>query len=112
MQSGIDGANDARRMERQCLLIGSYKTAKGERATMADQNQKKRKKKSWTMDDTELALLGLPTFVWYVIFCYLPMFGLIIAFKKYKIATGKSFLVSLLQSKWAGFSNFTFFIKS
>lgn len=70
------------------------------------------KKKKWTKDDTELTLLGLPTFIWYLIFCYLPMFGLIIAFKKYKIVMGKGFLESLFRSEWAGFGNFTYFIKS
>ncbi len=69
-------------------------------------------KKKWTKDDTELTLLGLPTFIWYLIFCYLPMFGLIIAFKKYKIVMGKGFLESLFRSEWAGFGNFTYFIKS
>lgn len=83
-------------------------------AIMTTQTKKlqKPKAKRWTRDDTELALLGFPTFVWYAIFCYLPMFGLIIAFKKYKILPGKSFLESLFRSQWAGFSNFTFFIKS
>lgn len=72
----------------------------------------KRIKKRWTKDDTELALLGLPTFIWYIIFCYLPMFGLIIAFKKFKLSPGKSFFQSLFESEWAGLNNFTYFIKS
>ena len=35
----------------------------------------------WTRDDVELGALGFPTFLWFVLFSYLPMFGLIIAFK-------------------------------
>ncbi|PNT91574.1 ABC transporter permease [Clostridium thermosuccinogenes] len=66
----------------------------------------------WTRDDSELALLGLPTFVWYVLFCYLPMFGLILAFKDYKIKAGQGFLYSLIHSEWSGFKNFTYFINS
>lgn len=72
----------------------------------------KNKKKHWTKDDTELALLGLPTFIWYMLFSFLPMFGLIIAFKEYKLSPGHGFLYSLLHSKWVGFKNFSFFVKS
>jgi len=70
------------------------------------------KKKRWKKDDTELSLLAMPTFIWYVLFCYLPMFGIIIAFKKYKIFPGKGFFQNLFLSEWAGFSNFEFFLKS
>jgi putative aldouronate transport system permease protein len=69
-------------------------------------------KSKWNKDDTELTLLSLPTIVWYVLFCYLPMFGVIIAFKKYRLAAGHNFFYSLLHSKTVGFDNFKFFIKS
>ena len=67
-------------------------------------------KHRWTRDDLELGLLGFPTFVWYALFSYLPMFGLMIAFKQYKIFPKQSFLSNLLQSPWVGFDNFKFFI--
>ncbi len=67
-------------------------------------------KRRWTRDDLELGLLGFPTFVWYALFSYLPMFGLMIAFKQYKIFPKQSFLSNLLQSPWVGFDNFKFFI--
>jgi putative aldouronate transport system permease protein len=60
----------------------------------------KAKKKRWTMDDTELSLLALPAVVWYVLFAFLPMFGVVIAFKDFKISGG--FLSSLFKSPWAG----------
>ncbi len=69
-------------------------------------------RRKWSRDDTELSLLGLPCFFWYAVFAYLPMFGLVIAFKNYKISPGHSFLYSLFNSKWAGLSNFQFFMKS
>lgn len=71
-----------------------------------------KKKRRWTRGDTELTLLGLPAFLWFVVFAYLPMFGLVIAFKNYKIAAGHGFLYSLFTSEWAGFGNFAFFFKS
>ncbi len=69
-----------------------------------------KKKHKWTKDDLELAFLGFPTFIWYILFCYLPMFGLIIAFKKYRIFPGKSFIQNLFMSDWVKFDNFKFFI--
>ena len=56
--------------------------------------------------------MALPTTIWYILFCFLPMFGLIIAFKNYKITGGKSFIYNLLHSDWAGFKNFSFLIRS
>lgn len=73
---------------------------------------KRKKSLKWSRDDLELGLLGLPTFVWYILFCYLPMFGLIIAFKDYRIFKGGTFFSNLLQSEWVGFNNFRFFIEN
>ncbi|MDR2536850.1 MAG: ABC transporter permease subunit [Treponema sp.] len=64
--------------------------------------------KKWTKDDLQFSLLALPTTVWYILFCYLPMFGVIIAFKDYRISGG--FLQSIISSKWVGFQNFEFFL--
>ena len=79
------------------------------------QRQKKKKKNikgKWSRNDTELTLLAVPTAIWYVLFSFLPMFGLIIAFKDYKIMPGKSFIENVINSSWAGFKNFEFLIKS
>ncbi len=77
-----------------------------------DNIKKVKTKKKWTKDDTELTLLALPTTIWYVLFCFLPMFGIIIAFKNYKIFPGHGFFYNLFHSQWAGFDNFQFLIKS
>lgn len=69
---------------------------------------KLRKKLRLSGDDIELTLLALPTTIWYLLFAYLPMFGIIIAFKKYKPLTGKGFFASLFASKWVGIDNFKF----
>lgn len=73
---------------------------------------KKRRKFFWTKSDTELTILALPTTVWFILFCFLPMFGLIIAFKNFKTVGGKSFIYNVLHSEWAGWKNFEFLIKS
>ena len=67
------------------------------------------KRKRWKRSDTGLAVLSLPTLLWYLVFCYLPMFGLVIAFKQYRLVPGKGFIYSLFSgSPWVGFENFKF----
>lgn len=73
---------------------------------MAAKEGNKSKKRRWTRDDTELTILALPTTIWYILFAFLPMFGIIIAFKDYKINGG--FLSSILTSPWIGLKNFKF----
>ena len=72
--------------------------------------KEKVKKKRWTRDDTELSLLALPTTVWYLLFSFLPMFGIIIAFKDYRVNGG--FINSMLTSEWNGVENFKFLFGS
>ena len=74
---------------------------------------KPKKKSKLTLDDIQLFLLSLPTTIWFIMFCYVPMFGILIAFKKYKVAPGKGFLWSLVyNSKWCGMDNFKFLFSS
>lgn len=63
-------------------------------------------------DDLELSILSASTFVWFFLFSYLPMFGIIIAFKRYKFSPGKNFFQSLIDSEWVGLKNFKFIFKS
>lgn len=71
-----------------------------------------KKNGKWRKNDTELTLLAMPTFVWYILFCFLPMFGVIIAFKNYKIVPGKSFIYNLFTSEWVGVENFRYLVTS
>ena len=50
-----------------------------------------------------LLLLVLPGFVWYVIFQYIPMYGVTIAFKDFSLRQG------VLGSPWIGFDSFVRF---
>ena len=59
----------------------------------------------------ELTLLCLPTIIWYIAFCYLPVFGIVLAFKRYQLVPGRNFFYSLFfGSKWVGLSNFRFLL--
>ena len=51
-------------------------------------------------------LLALPGILFFIIFSYLPMFGVIIAFKDFQMSKG------ILGSPWNGFKNFSFFFTS
>jgi len=67
----------------------------------------------FTLDDVQLFVLSLPTALWYLLFCYIPMFGIVIAFKNYRVAPGRNFLYSLfVHSPWAGLNNFTFLFRT
>lgn len=49
-----------------------------------------------------LYLMTLPTIVWVLIFCYYPMYGVLIAFKKFSYKEG------IWGSPWTGLDNFKF----
>lgn len=57
-------------------------------------------------ENFELLLLALPAIIFFFIFCYLPMGGLVLAFKNYQYNSG------IWGSPWAGFKNFEFFFTS
>ncbi len=51
-------------------------------------------------------LVFVPVFTWFFVFHYIPMYGVLIAFKDYKPFLGFS------KSKWIGFENFRSFFSS
>ncbi len=55
--------------------------------------------------DWDLYLLLLPGFIWYLLFCYKPMVGLITAFYDYNVFKG------LKGSTFVGLANFSEFVK-
>ena len=64
------------------------------------------KKRKLTKSDWQLYSLCLIPVLLVFVFNYIPMFGIIIAFKNYKYNLG------IFGSEWVGFDNFEFFIKS
>lgn len=54
----------------------------------------------------DLFLLFLPVIAFYIIFHYIPMYGILIAFKKYNMMLG------FAASKWVGLANFQKFLSS
>ena len=66
----------------------------------------KKKQKWFKKEDIPLHLMALPTLIWLIIFCYLPIFGLIMAFQDLNITTG------ILGSRFVGLKNFEFLFTS
>lgn len=60
----------------------------------------RRKNRKALMRDWRLYVLILPAFVYTALFCYKPMYGILIAFKKYSVRKG------IMGSPWVGWANF------
>lgn len=71
-----------------------------------------KKKKLLTRDDIELTILSLPTLIWFIIFSFIPMIGILIAFKDFRILPGQGFIGSLISSDNVGLKNFEFLFKT
>lgn len=61
-------------------------------------------------DNFEFLLLVLPGTAWFLVFSYLPMIGVVIAFKNWRI--NGNFFESLISSEWVGLDNFKFLFNS
>jgi len=61
------------------------------------------KMKGTATDNLQLLLLQVPGIILVFLFSYLPMYGIIVAFKKFNPNLG------IWGSKWVGLKNFEFF---
>ena len=68
--------------------------------------QKKYGIKTHMKQNWELYLMIIPVIAYYIVFCYVPMYGAIIAFENYSPGKG------ILGSKWVGFKHFIDFLSS
>jgi putative aldouronate transport system permease protein len=68
--------------------------------------KRKKLKPEKVRENLELLLIALPGIALIFVFSYLPMFGVVIAFKDFNPNLG------ILESPWVGFGNFEFFFTS
>jgi len=61
---------------------------------------------------TSIMTFVIPGALWFLMFSYIPMFGVLMAFKNYRYRPGKGFVYSLLTSSNAGLANFRFLFRS
>ncbi len=59
-----------------------------------------------------LTTMVLPGAIWLLLIRYLPMFGIVLAFKNYRMFPGGNFVTNLFQSDWSWFRNFEFIFKT
>ena len=64
------------------------------------------KKKRFNKNNLQLWSLAMPTIILLLVFNYAPMFGIVLAFKDYKVPKG------IWGSPWVGLDNFKFFFES
>ena len=81
---------------------------RAERKKGTDKSREKRKisLKGKTIDNIQFFLLALPAILLIFVFCYLPMGGVVLAFKQFNVKDG------IFGSPWVGFKNFEFFFQS
>lgn len=63
---------------------------------------KKKKVRLFRKKDMPLYIMALPTILWLIMFCYLPMSGLVLAFEKYNVKDG------IFGSQFVGLKNFEY----
>ncbi len=59
-----------------------------------------------------LCSMAAPGALWLLLLRYLPMFGIVLAFKDYRAFKPNTFWNNIVKSEWVGFSNFEFLFKS
>jgi len=92
------------------VTAARHKTGEGSAVSLANIAVHKKRIKSGLLRDLmrnrALYTLAIPGLIWYVVFCYLPMAGIIIAFTKYNVMDG------IFGSPFVGLDNFKFLINS
>ena len=66
----------------------------------------RKKRRTSPQDSLALLLLAAPGIVWFVVFAYGPMVGLVVAFKDFNVRDG------IFGSPWNGLTNFRYFLSS
>ncbi len=75
--------------------------------TISNSTSKRRQKRTkGILKNWELYLFLLPALLWYIIFCYVPMYGIQIAFKNFQPGLG------IWDSPWVGLRHFKRFFNS
>ena len=78
-----------------------------------DRHKRSRQHPGFRKETREMTLLSLPAMIWYILFCYLPMFGIAFAFKQFTPKPGRSLFENLfVNSRWIGLNNFSFLMRS
>ncbi|MGL5084506.1 MAG: ABC transporter permease [Clostridium sp.] len=104
-------------MNNDIAISGNNRKVKLDRSVKVNKNKNlelnrvnKKSKLKQLKENKELIFLTIPGAIWFLVFAYLPMFGVVLAFKNWRI--NGSFFQSLATSDWVGFDNFKFLFQS
>ena len=76
-------------------------------------NRSNKQHKGFKRDLIELTLLATPAMIWFILFDYIPMFGIAFAFKQFTPRPGRPLFENLfVNSPWVGLNNFSFLMRS
>ena len=78
----------------------------GSAGTLSGPEQRRARWNHWVRNNGAPIMMSLPAVLFLFVFAYLPMFGIIIAFKEYRFDKG------ILGSDWIGLTNFKFLFGS
>ena len=92
-------------MQRGTAVAEAGQAAPG-RAVIPGPTRRARRRKPTSKGTLGLLLLALPGVVWFLVFAYGPMAGLVVAFKDFNVSEG------IFGSPWNGFQNFAYFFSS
>ena len=69
--------------------------------------------KSSRKEGRQLSLMTIPVVIWFALFCYLPLFGIVFAFKEFTPVPGESLFKNLfVNSPWVGLRNFSYIFRN
>ena len=71
-----------------------------------DMQARKSKRLVYFRRNYQLYLLLIPGIFWLFVYRFLPLFGLSIAFKDFKLFSGPNIFAALVNSEWVGLDNF------
>lgn len=61
---------------------------------------------SYVIKNMDLYVMLVPGLLWVIIFKFIPLYGLTIAFKNFQIFLGNGVVDAIVKSEWVGFANF------
>ena len=96
-------ANEAHQAFRKDTMRVSHTQLPGRPASLMGSRRKKA---------LLLCSMAAPGALWLLLLRYLPMFGIVLAFKDYRAFKPNTFWNNIVKSEWVGFSNFEFLFKS
>ncbi len=59
-----------------------------------------------------LYLIALPVVLWYLVFCYVPMVGILMSFQNFQFNIKYNFFENIIHSQWVGFDQFKILFNS